>query len=38
VIATGAVSSVDLGGSSNYMSANLIDRSGEGFHGNIDWP
>jgi len=31
-------SSADLGGSSKYSSEILEDWSGEGFHGNSNWP
>ncbi|KAL3308675.1 hypothetical protein Ciccas_012788, partial [Cichlidogyrus casuarinus] len=34
----GAATGADLGGSSNYSSGTLEDRSGEGFHGNSAWP
>jgi len=37
VIRGGAASGTDLGGSSNYSSENLEDRSGEGFHTNSSW-
>jgi len=34
VTLSGAVSSTDLGSSSNYSNENFEDRSGEGFHVN----
>jgi len=37
VICSGAAPGTDLGGSSNYSSENLEDRSGEGFHTNSSW-
>ena len=37
VIAGGAASSADLGGSSKYSNENFEDRSGEGFRENSNW-
>jgi len=34
----GTADSADLGCSSKYSNENFEDRSGEGFHGNSNWP